>query len=214
MRGLIFFCVSSLFVLGLFAVSAVAQDDGAGPPAGTPVTASNPESPNSPPNLFVIAATGCTVSEGASITFEEDDGTQARVVDGSGVEITATASQISVEITGDQFLSDVATFPDPNDESFDTGNEITVAATTGITCQGTDADQQPTDDEADQPSDTATGADDAQYGAAGKEVTVIIGTIPDKRILVDTGGPSLPMIGGVVLAVGLVGLGVVLLRRT
>jgi hypothetical protein len=45
-------------------------------------------------------------------------------------------------------------------------------------------------------------------------VTVIVGTIPDKEILVDTGGPGLPMIGGALIALGLVGLGVGLLRRT
>jgi hypothetical protein len=45
-------------------------------------------------------------------------------------------------------------------------------------------------------------------------VTVIIDTIPDKKVLVDTGGPTLPMIGGLILALGLVGLGTFLLRRT
>ena len=207
-RGLIFFCIASLFVLGLFVVPAIAQDTGAGPPAGTPVTASNPESPSSPPNLFVIPARDCRVSEGASVTLEEEDGTRARVVDGRGVDITATASQISIKITGDQFLSDVATFPDPNDQSFDTGNEITVVTTTGISCQGTGANQQPADDDANAAQDQYNAADD-QYAD-----DVIKDTIPDKTILVDTGGPTLPMIGGLILAVGLVGLGIFLLRRT
>jgi hypothetical protein len=58
------------------------------------------------------------------------------------------------------------------------------------------------------------GADDHQYNAGGKAVTVIVKTIPDKKVLVDTGGPSLPMIGGVFLALGLMGLGTLLLRRT
>ena len=57
------------------------------------------------------------------------------------------------------------------------------------------------------------GADDAQYNAGGKEVTVIVETIPNKKILVDTRGPSLPMIGGVFFALGLVSLGIGLLRR-
>jgi hypothetical protein len=60
----------------------------------------------------------------------------------------------------------------------------------------------------------AGGADDQQYNAGGKEVTVIIETIPEKKILVDTGGPNLPTISGVFFALGLVGLGIVLLRRT
>jgi hypothetical protein len=57
-------------------------------------------------------------------------------------------------------------------------------------------------------------AAETQYNADGKEVTVIVDTIPDKKILVDTGGPTLPMIGGLILALGLVGLGTLLLRRT
>ena len=42
---------------------------------------------------------------------------------------------------------------------------------------------------------------------------MIVKTIPDKKILVDTGGPSLAMIGLLVLALGFVGLGIFLLRR-
>jgi hypothetical protein len=44
-------------------------------------------------------------------------------------------------------------------------------------------------------------------------VLVIIDTIPNKRKLVDTGGPSLIAIG-VFVALGLTGFGVYLLRRT
>ncbi len=57
-------------------------------------------------------------------------------------------------------------------------------------------------------------AAETQYATEGKEVTVIVETIPDKTILVKTGGPILPIIGGVILAIGLVGLGIFLLRRT
>jgi hypothetical protein len=57
------------------------------------------------------------------------------------------------------------------------------------------------------------GADDAQYRTEGKEVTVIIETIPDQKKLVDTGGPGLSMIG-VFVALGLMSFGVYLLRRT
>ena len=202
------FCISSLLLLGLLVVPAIAQESGSGPPAGTPVTASNPESPTSPPNLFVISARGCTVSEGASITLEEEDGTRARLVDGRDVDITATSTQIRINITGGQFLSDVATFPDQDDRSFDTGNPITVATTTGITCRDTGANQQ-ADDNAGTPTRSP---DDAQYAAGGKEVTVIVDTIPDK-ILADTGGPSISMIGVLLLSAGLVGLGILVLRR-
>jgi len=56
------------------------------------------------------------------------------------------------------------------------------------------------------------GADDAQYRMEGKEVTVIIETIPDQKKLADTGGPSISTIG-VFVALGLMGLGIYLLRR-
>ena len=207
-RGLIF-CISSLLLFGLLIVPAIAQESASGPPAGTPVTASNPDNPNSPPTLFVISARGCTVSEGASITLEEEDGTRARLVDGGDADITATSTQIRINITGGQFLSDVATFPDPADTSFDTGNPITVASTTGITCRDTGANQRPADDDAGTPTRSP---DDAQYAAGGKEVTVIVETIPDK-VLVDTGGPSISMIGVLLLSAGLVGLGILVLRR-
>ena len=105
-RGIVFFCIASLFVLGLFVVPAIAQDNGAGPPAG-----------------------------GANQQLADDD--------------NANAAQ------------------------------------------------------------TQYNAADAQYAD-----DVIKGTIPDKKILVDTGGPGLAMVGGVILAIGLVGLGIFLLRRT
>ena len=59
----------------------------------------------------------------------------------------------------------------------------------------------------------ANNAAEAQYDADGKEVTVIIKTIPDKKVLVDTGGPGLVTVG-VFVALGLMGFGVHLLRRT
>jgi len=55
------------------------------------------------------------------------------------------------------------------------------------------------------------GPDDGQYGNGG-ESTII--NIPPQKKLVDTGGPGLPMVGVWSLALGLVGLGISLLRRT
>ena len=57
------------------------------------------------------------------------------------------------------------------------------------------------------------GPDDHQYDTDGKEVSVIVETIPDKKVLVDTGGPGLVTIGALV-GLGFVGFGVYLLRRT
>ncbi len=135
------------------------------------------------------------------MTLEDGDGTTARFVDGQrGIEITATGTQISMEGPPDDFIGDHAV--ETSDPGFDTDGDYAVVSTTGISCQGTGANQQPADDNANAAQD--------QYG--GEEV--IKDTIPDKKILVDTGGPTLPMIGGVILAAGLVGLGIYLLRRT
>jgi hypothetical protein len=89
LRGGLFFCLCtalSVVCLGLFTLPAAAQE---GSLLGTPAQDTNPDSPSSPPDLVTIAAQGCTVSEGASITLEDPDGTQAQFVDGQlGIEIT------------------------------------------------------------------------------------------------------------------------------
>jgi hypothetical protein len=206
-HGLIFFCIVSLFVVGLFVVPAIAQENGAGPPAGTPARGSNPDNPAGNPDLITIPAEGCRVSEGASVTLKDDEGeTQARFVDGSrGIEITATDNQIRIQGPNEEYIGNLATFPDPNDDDFSTDGIYTVVSTTGISCQGTGASQQPAEDNA---AGTQYNAAEDQYGEVMK------GTIPHKKTLINTGGPSLPMIAGVIVALGLVGLGIVLLRRT
>ena len=80
-RGGLFFCLRTAFsvvCLGLFALPAAAQE---GPLPGTSAQGTNPDSPSSPPDLVTISAEGCTVSEGASITLEDPDGTQALFID-------------------------------------------------------------------------------------------------------------------------------------
>jgi hypothetical protein len=210
-RGLVYLCIVSLFVVGLFVAPAIAQDTGSGPPAGTPARGSNPDNPAGNPDLITIPAENCRVSEGASVTLADDEGeTQARFVDGQrGIEITATDNQIRIEGPNDvPSLGDHATFPDPGDTSFSTNGNYTVVTTTGISCQGTGAARQPADDD----TAAAQGADGGQYGAEARDATVIPKTIPDK-ILVDTGGPGLSMLGVLLLSVGLVGLGILVLRR-
>ena len=207
-RGLVFFCVASLFLLGLFVVPAIAQDNGAGPTAGTPAPGTNPDSPDSPPDLVTISAQNCRVSEGASVTLEDGDGTTARFVDGQqGIEITATGNQISIQGPNDDFIGDHAV--ETSDPGFDTDGDYAVVSTTGITCAGGDTRAN------GGTGDDGNAAQD-QYNAADNQYAddVIKGTIPDKKILIDTGGPDLPMVGGVILAVGLVSLGIFLLRRT
>jgi hypothetical protein len=110
--GLSFFLCTALSVvwLELFTLPAAAQE---GPLPGTPAQDANPDSPSSPPDLVTIAAQGCTVSEGASITLEDPDGTQAQFVDGQlGIEITSTSEQISIIGPDDDYIGDhVVSFP-------------------------------------------------------------------------------------------------------
>jgi hypothetical protein len=187
--------------LGLFALPAVAQE---GPSPGTPAKGTNPDNPTDNPRLITIAAQDCTISEGASVTLEDGDGTRARFVDQSrGIKITATSNQIRIEGPTGDFIGNHATFP-TSDTSFDTNGDYAVVSTTGIVCQGegSAADQQYDDGGATPTDDDATirnGAD-----------TVIPKTIPQK---------VLPATGGVPLeTLWLVGLMVVasalLLRRT
>ena len=132
--GLSFFLCTALSVvcLGLFPLPAAAQE---GPLPGTPAQGTNPDSPSSPPDLVTIAAQGCTVSEGASITLEDRDGTQAQFVDGQlGIEITSTSGQISIVGPDDDYIGDHAV--SSSDLGFDTAGAYAVVSTAGIACEG------------------------------------------------------------------------------
>jgi hypothetical protein len=132
--GLYFFLCAALSVvcLGLFALPAPAQE---GPLPETPAKGTNPDSPSSPPDLVTIAAQGCTVSEGASITLEDPDGTQAQFVDGQlGIEITSTTEQISIVGPADDYIGDHAV--SSSDPGFDTAGDYAVVSTAGIACEG------------------------------------------------------------------------------
>jgi len=81
-----------------------------------------------------ISAEGCTVSEGASITLEDPDGTQALFVDGQlSIEITSTDGQITIVGPNDDYIGDHGITSDPG---FDTAGDYTVITTTGIACDG------------------------------------------------------------------------------
>src|SRR5215217_8629955 len=133
-RGGLSFCLCtalSVVCLGLFAVPAAAQE---GPLPGTPAQGTNPDSPSSPPDLVTISAEGCTVSEGASITLEDPDGTQALFVDGQlSIEITSTDGQITNVGPNDDYIGDHGITSDPG---FDTAGDYVVVTTTGISCDG------------------------------------------------------------------------------
>ncbi len=193
-HGLIFFCIASLFVLGLFVVPAGAQTDD--PIAGQTVFIESNDGDGIVDALGPISVADCTVARDATIVVEDAGGTQVELINGDNVTITGRPESITIEATNPESAFRGL---DP-----DAGEAGKVVRSTGVVCEGTSG------------SGADTGgneADDAQYNAEGKEITVLVETIPDKKILVDTGGPSLAMIGLLVLALGFVGLGILLLRR-
>ena len=202
-HGLVFFCIASLFVLGLFAVPARAQqtsDPIAGQTAFIEVGTGGTVNSIGP-----IAVADCTVARDATIVVEDEDGTQVELVNGVNATITGTPESITIEGTGASGTFD-GLRPSGGDGEFGSAgatDDGEVVSSAGITCGDTTSPNR----------DRGAEADDAQYRAEDKEITVIVETIPDKKILVDTGGPSLAMIGLLVLALGFVGLGILLLRR-
>ena len=197
---LVFGAVVSIYMLLLASpISAQDSNDGLGPPAGTPVNDQNTNNPSSPPNLFTIPAQNCTVADtGASVTLEESDGTQGRVVDGQGVEITATADQIRIEILneGDVF-GDVAQFSG-SDRAFDTGNDITFVSSAGITCAG---------------GGTGQNQNNQSTPESSTPSNVLKKTVPKKRLPPTGGLPVYVMVTGSILAgASLMGLGSVIRR--
>jgi hypothetical protein len=188
-HGLIFFCIASLFVLGLFVVPAGAQTDD--PIAGQTAFIEDEDGDGTVDTIGPIAVADCTVDPDATIVVEDGDGTRVTLTNGQNVEITGMPEGIAIEVTVDSI-----------NREFDEGTGKVVSST-GIECEGISGNGA---------DSGGNEADDAQYRAQDKEITVIVETIPDKKVLVDTGGPSLAMIGLLVLAVGFVGLGIFLLR--
>jgi hypothetical protein len=197
---MVFFCIASLFVLGLLVVPAGAQQSD--PIAGQTVFIEDNDTNGTVDALGPIAVADCTVARDATIMVEDAGGMQVELINGDNVTITGRPESITIEATDPE-----TTFGDLDPGAGEAGRVI---SSTGIVCGGSGG----TGGNGGTGGDNNGNAAETQYNADGKEVTVIIDTIPNKRILVDTGGPSLPMIGGLVLALGLVGLGIVLLRRT
>jgi hypothetical protein len=134
-QGGLFFCLCTalpVVCLWLFALPATAQES---PLTGTQAQGTNPDSPSSPPDVVTIAAEGCTVSEGASITLEDPDGTNALFIDGQlEIEITSTGSQITIVGPNDDYIGDHAY--SSSDPGFDTAGDYAVVTTTEIACDG------------------------------------------------------------------------------
>jgi hypothetical protein len=199
-RDMVFFCIASLFVLGLLVVPAGAQQSD--PIAGQTVFIEDNDTNGTVDALGPIAVADCTVARDATIMVEDAGGMQVELINGDNVTITGRPESITIEATDPE-----TTFGDLDPGAGEAGRVI---SSTGIVCGGSGG----TGGNGGTGGDNNGNAAETQYNADGKEVTVIIETIPDKKILVDTGGPTLPMIGGLILALGLVGLGTLLLRRT
>jgi hypothetical protein len=184
------FCI----VLIALAVPVGAQQSDGGIPAGTPARGSNPENASDTPTLITITVSGCTVSEGASVTVEDGDGTTASFVDGQrGIEITEANSEVRIEGPTGDFIGNHAV--ETSDTGFDTDGDYTVAGSMGIACRTAGEPSGEGDEDAG-----GGEADDQQYG--DRKEDVIIKTVPDK---------PLPKTGGFPL---LVGAGLMLLGAT
>jgi hypothetical protein len=190
------FCV----VLMVFVLPAGAQDGGGIPP-GTAANGVDTDNNNSPPDVIVVATSGCTVSAGASITLEDGDGTQAIFTDGDrGITILAQDGHPRIEGPPGDFVGDHARFPS-SDQSFDTDGDYSVGSSTGVECKGGDA--APVDDQ------YAPGNPDNGSGNVDNPNDVVPNTSSKKQIP-DTGGPPYLAFGALLFlcAALLVGRGV------
>jgi hypothetical protein len=176
--------------LVLFVLPAGAQDGGI--PPGTAATGTNPDNPSDTPRIITIAASGCTVAAGASITLEDGDGTRAIFTDGDrGITSISQDGRPRIEGPSGDFIGDHATFP-TSDESFDTDGDYSVVSSTGVTgCTGGNAggdDTDPAQDQYDQ-GDVSNPSD----------------TVPNtssKTQIPDTGGPPYLALGALLLMLG------------
>ena len=179
-------------VLVFLVMPAEAHEGGI--PPGTAANGSNPDNPSDTPTVITIAASGCTVAAGASVTLEDGDGTQAIFTDGDrGITILSQDGRPRIEGPPGDFIGDHARYP-TSDKSFDTDGDYAVVSSTGITdCRGGTA---PAGDQYD-PGDVNDPGD----------------TVPNtssRTGIPDTGGPPYLALGAIVFlgAALLVGRGV------
>lgn len=183
--------VSLLFiVLIALAVPVGAQESDGGIPAGTPARGSNPENASDNPTLITIAISGCTVSEGASVTVEDGDGTTARFVDGQrGIKLAGANGEVRIEGPTGDFIGNHAV--ETSDPGFDTDGDYAVVSSVGIACRTAGEPSGEGDNDAG-----GGEAADQQYG--DRKESIMIKTIPDKP-LPNTGGFPLLLGAGLML---------------
>jgi hypothetical protein len=147
----------ALLCVGLVLLMAPAWAQEGGIPPGTAARGVDTENNNRPPDVVVVAASGCTVAAGASITIEDGDGTRAIFTDGDrGITILSQDGHPRIEGPPGDFVGDHARFPGP-ESSFDTDGDYSVVSSTGVTgCRGSEApvDDQYDPGDVDDPGDT------------------------------------------------------------
>lgn len=192
--------VTLLCIALILSVGPVGAQESDGIPPGTPARGSNPESPSDTPRLITIAVSGCTVSEGASVTVEDGDGTTARFVDEQrGIEITGVNDEIRIEGPPGDFIGNHAETSDPG---FDADGDYAVVRSTNISCLTAGTPSGEGDEGA-----ADNGPDDQQYG--DRKENVIIKTVPDKPLPKTGGFPLLIGAGLMALVVTVLGARVI-----
>src|SRR5215208_5943280 len=110
-------CALLCILVILFMLPAFAQNEGGIPP-GTPANGVDTQNNNRPPDVILVAADGCTVSRGASITLEDGDGTQATFTDGAkGITITDQNGRPRIEGPPGDFVGDDSHVTFPSDDT-------------------------------------------------------------------------------------------------
>jgi hypothetical protein len=190
-------------------------------PSGTAATGIG-----NPPDEVRINVRNCTVSNGASITLEDIDGTEALFRDGArGIDIFDSSAEVSIEGPAGDFIGNHAQLISPSDEDFSENGDYDVVTSTSITCRhdGNNNDGRNRRHHRHHDRDRhrhhdrdrhhnrffGRGAANQQYERIVEE-KVIKETIPDKGKLAATGG--VPLTGAAFLALASVGLGVSVLR--
>lgn len=147
----------ALLCVGLVLLMAPAGAQEGGIPPGTAARGVDTENNNRPPDVIVVAASGCTVAAGATITLADGDGTRAIFTDGDrGITILSQDGRPRIEGPPGDFVGDHARFPD-SDRAFDTDGDYSVVSSTGVTgCRGGEApvDDQYDPGDVDDPGDT------------------------------------------------------------
>jgi Tfp pilus assembly protein FimT len=198
-------------------------------PSGTAATGIG-----NPPDEVRINVRNCTVSNGASITLEDIDGTEALFRDGEReIDIFDSSAEVRIEGPANQFIGNHALIS-PSNEDFSQNGDYDVVTSQNITCRHDGNNNNNNNNNRNRRHHDRDrnrhhhrhhdrdrhhnrfGRGDFGRGAAHEQYTriveekVIRETVPNKGTLANTGG--MPLTGAAFLALASVGLGVSILR--